>query len=96
VAYEEKANEGNIWRNKWKKEGEKSPDFFSDIEVDGALMSKLADMHRAGNPMKLRVALWRNHGEKAGEYFHLKLSEPREREEKQAAPEETAPKMPWE
>ena len=95
MAYEEKPNEGSIWRNKNKKEGEKTPDFFNDMEIDGVLMTKLADMHRAGNPMKIRIALWKRQGEKAGEYFYCKLQEAREYEEKKPAVA-AGPKMPWE
>lgn len=61
MAYEQKPQTGNLFRNKKKTAGDKLPDYKGEALIDGK---------------KFEVAAWINEG-KNGKYMAMKFSEPR-------------------
>jgi len=66
---EQKENSGAIFKNSYKKEGDKSPDYKGTINCDGNQKD---------------IALWLSKSKDGKSYFSVKLSEPYKKEENTA------------
>ena len=99
----EKDNENSIWPNKWKK-NEKAPDYTGTIKLDPMIVQALANQHKAGEEMRISVAIWDRKTEdkedKGGPpskpYRYTKISEPRKSEAKPIPQQESQIPLPWE
>lgn len=59
--FQHKNNTGTAFANKWKQPGDNKPDFKGEAMIDGVLKE---------------IAIWKKPGNK-GEYFSLKIQDPR-------------------
>jgi hypothetical protein len=75
MAYEPKPNTGSIFKNTFKKEGDKQPNLKGDLFLDKEF---LLDQIKAseGNLVKVQVSAWTNESEKAGKYLYLNVGAP--------------------
>ncbi len=65
MAYELRDGGGTIFKNNFKKDGDRSPEYRGEVQWRGE---------------KIEVALWIKEGQ-GGKFFSVKLQEPRQREE---------------
>jgi len=75
MAYEPKPNTGSIFKNTFKKEGDKQPNLKGDLFLDKEF---LLDQIKAseGNLVKVQVSAWTNESEKVGKYLYLNVGAP--------------------
>ena len=59
--FEHKPNQGSIWKNDYKEQGDNKPEYKGQVNVDGKLYE---------------ISLWINTTESGKKYFGARLSEP--------------------
>lgn len=93
MAYEQKANAGNLWLNKYKK-SDSHPALRGSVFVDRALLEDL--MSKAdGALVEVALAGWNKKTTAGDPYISLQASEPYKKEDQQQAPQ-SEEKQPWE
>ena len=73
--YEPKPNTGSLFKNNYKKAGDKQPELRGDMFLDKTLLNDLIN-NSNGSLIKLSVAVWSKESEKVGKFFTMNISEP--------------------
>jgi hypothetical protein len=93
MAYEQKANAGNLWLNKYKK-SESHPALRGSVFVDKVLLEDL--IHKSkGNLVEVALAGWNKKTTAGDPYISLQASEPYKKEDQQQS-QQSEEKQPWE
>lgn len=93
MAYEQKANAGNLWLNKYKK-ADSHPALRGSVFVDRALLEDLMSK-TDGALVEVALAGWNKKTNAGDPYISLQASEPYKKEDQQQAPQQEE-KQPWE
>jgi len=81
---ETKLNAGYANQNRYKKPGDKSPDFRGKIVLDETLLRTLVEKVKAGEDPAVDIALWANETGKYGPSFFTVISDHRPPEAKES------------
>ncbi len=77
MAYEMRDGGGTIFKNKYKQDGDRAPEYRGEVMWRGE---------------KIEVALWVKEGQQ-GKFFSAKLQEPRAKAEQAPPPRQPAPRV---
>ena len=75
MAFEPKPNTGSLFKNTFKKEGDKQPTLRGDIFLDKTFLINMMDISK-GPLVKLQISAWSGESDKVGKYLTLNISEP--------------------
>jgi hypothetical protein len=92
MAYEQKANAGNLWLNKYKK-SDNQPALRGSVFVDRTLLENLISKSD-GALVELALAGWNKKTNAGDPYISLQASEPYKKEGQQS--QQSEEKQPWE
>ena len=73
--FEAKPNTGNLFKNTFKKDGDKQPNLRGDIFLDKTFLINMMD-NAKGSMVKLQVSAWTGESEKVGKFLTLNIGEP--------------------
>jgi len=73
--YEPKPNTGSLFKNTYKKTGDKQRDLRGDMFLAKTLLNDLIN-NSNGSLVKLSVAVWSKESEKVGKFLTMSISEP--------------------
>ena len=83
MAFEQKPNSGNLWKNKYKKAGDLQPYFRGSVLLDKGFLNNL--MNRTeGETIEISVSAWTGKTKNEDPYLSLQISEVAPRQEQQS------------
>lgn len=65
---------GALFHNDRKTPGGSQPDMSGSLTIDTTLLNAMIALHKAGQPMKMRLASWNNQDRSGGSYLSVKPS----------------------
>jgi hypothetical protein len=73
--YEPKPNTGSLFKNTFKKDGDKQPNLRGDIHLDKTFLINMMDQSK-GPLVKLSISAWSGESPKVGKFLTLNVGEP--------------------